>query len=63
MEPERATMSFEEKRAAFLQAAEREGGEQGVSKEVGFSDNDVTEFLEQYRQFEKESRQVELLAD
>ena len=63
MEPERATMSFEDKRAAFLQAAEEGSGEHGIVREVEFPAANIAIFLERYEKFKEESRQVELHAD
>ena len=60
MEPERATMSFEDKRAAFLKAVEKDGAGKGIIKEVAFFNNDIDEFLKQFKQFEDDSRRVEL---
>lgn len=56
----RATMSFEEKREALHRAATSQG--QGVSKRVPFPNNDVPEFLRQYRQFKEASRKVQVVA-
>jgi hypothetical protein len=58
----RATMSFEEKREALLKAATSRGQGQGVCKQVPFPNNDVPEFLRQYRQFKEDSRKVRVVA-
>ena len=58
----RATMSFEEKREELLRAATSRSRGQGVSKQVPFTNNDVPEFLRQYRQFKEESRKVRVVA-
>jgi hypothetical protein len=58
----RASMSFEEKREALLKAATSCSEGQGVSKRVPFPNNDVPEFLRQFRQFEAESRKVRVVA-
>ena len=58
----RATMSFEEKREALLKAATSRSQGKGVSKQVPFANDDVPEFLRQYRQFKEDSRKVRVVA-
>jgi len=58
----RATMSFEEKREALLKAATSRSQGKSVSKQVPFANNDVPEFLRQYRQFKEDSRKVRVVA-
>ena len=54
----RATMSFEEKRAALLKAAEQQGRSRGVSKHVEFEDKEISELLRQYQEYQKNSRSI-----
>ena len=58
----RATMSFEDKRRALLDAATQNSGGKGISQEVEFADNDIPEFLKQWKKFQAESRKVRILA-
>ena len=57
-----ATMSFEEKRAALLKAAERQGRSRGVSKQVEFDDKEIADFLRQYQEFQQKSRSTIIIA-
>ena len=59
---ERATMSFEDKRRALLLAASEGSQEKGVIKEVPFTNEDVPDFLEQLRRFQRESRKAHIVA-
>jgi len=58
----KATMSFEEKRKAILQAAEQNCGQQTVSKTITFSSDVIPTFLKDLRKFQEESRKVRIVA-
>lgn len=59
---ERATMSFEDRRRDFIRAAKQEENTTGVTQEIDFQNDDVMDFLEELKGFEKESAQIEILA-
>ncbi len=58
----RASMSFEEKREALHKTATSRSQGQRVTKQVPFPNEDVPEFLRQYRQFKEDSRNVRVVA-
>lgn len=57
----KATMSFEEKRRALSQAAASNSGGKGVTKTVDVTNEAVSTFLKQLREFEKASRNVRIV--
>lgn len=54
-------MSFEEKRRALSQAAASNSGGKGVTKTVDVTNEAVSTFLKQLREFEKASRNVRIV--
>lgn len=58
----RATMSFDEKRAAVARAAMQESMGSAVTKQVSFSNDDVPAFIVEMRRFQEDSRKRRVLA-
>jgi len=55
---EYATMSFDEKRAALLQAAREQYTDRPVSRRITYEDNEISGLLREYQEYKRESRNI-----